>query len=197
MAALPSVTACPLALAAGTTVAVFALLTAGCGGSSGPGVASIRDTSAHASLPKQSWAAMYHCYAAHGYPNYRVIGSPSVPSAPPISGWYKLPNGNFAITPAFQKEYGTAKFRAVDKVCGPLGPHRTLTPAQVAAQVEYARKVARCMRAHGMPNLPDPDSSGLILLKSSAEDNTPKFLSAQGACQSLMTHGIPFLVPYP
>jgi hypothetical protein len=184
-------------LAAGAASVVLAVLAAGCGGSSNPGVASIGDTGAHPSAPRQSWAAMYHCYATHGYPKYRVINSPSVPSAPPISGWYKLPNGNFAITRAFQRLYGTAKFRAVEKVCDPLGPHKAPTPAQVAAQVAYARTVARCMRAHGMPNLPDADSGGLIHLAYSAEDNSPKFLSAEGACQSVMTQGEPFLVPQP
>lgn len=186
-----------LLLAAGAATVSLAALAAGCGGgSSSPGVASIGGASTGASTPKQSWAAAYHCYAVHGYPKYRVINSPSVPSAPPISGWYKLPNGNFAVTPAFQKLYDTAKFRAVDKLCSPLVPHTTPTPAQVAAEVAQALQVARCMRAHGMPNLPDPDSGGLIHV-SNAEYNSPRFQSAQSACQSLMKKRVPFLVLYP
>lgn len=49
-----------------------------------------------------------------------------------------------------------------------------------------------------MPNLPDPDSYGLINLKAAGINySSPKFQSAEGACQSLMTRGEPFAVPYP
>lgn len=174
----------------------LAALAAGCGSTS-PGVASVGATGTNAAATGQSWAAAYHCYATHGYPKYRPIGSPAVSGAPPINGWWKMPNGNYGITPDFAKTYDTATFRAVDRLCEPLIPAKRLTPAQVAARVAQARKIARCMRAHGMPNLPDPDSSGLIHLQSSSEDSSPKFESAEGACQNLMTHLIPFLVPYP
>jgi hypothetical protein len=197
LAVLPSATSYALTLAAGTAVSLFALLAAGCGGSSNPGVASIGDTDTSPSTTTQSWAAAYHCYATHGYPKYRPIGSPAVPGAPPISGWWKMANGNYGITPDFQKLYGTAKFRAIDRVCEPLIPVKKPTPAQIAADVAQALKVARCMRAHGMPNLPDPDSSGLIHLQSSSEDSSPRFIRAESACQNLMTSRIPFLVPYP
>jgi hypothetical protein len=194
---LTSGTRYPLTFAAATAISLFGLLAAGCGGSSSPEVASVGGAGTNASAAGQSWAAAYHCYATHGYPKYRPIGSPAVPGAPPISGWWKTPDGNYGITPTFQKLYGTAKFRAVDRVCEPLIPVKKLTPAQVAARVAQALKVARCMRAHGMPNLPDPDSGGLIHLQSSNEYSSPKFQRAQGACQNLMTRGIPFLVPYP
>lgn len=186
-----------LTLAAGAATVSLAALAAGCGGSSSPRVASLGDTGMNASAGGQSWAAAYHCYSTHGYPKYRPIGSPAVPGAPPISGWWKMPNGNYGITPSFGKLYGTAKFRAVDRVCEPLIPVKKPTPAQLAADVAQALKVARCMRAHGMPNVPDPDSSGLIHLQSSNEYSSPKFQDAEGACQSLMTSRIPFLVPYP
>lgn len=184
-------------LAAGAATVSLAVLAAGCGGSSGPGVASV--DGANASLPaaERTWPALYRCYRAHGFPTYRPVGSPSVASAPPVFGWYRQPDGDYAVTPAYQKLFSGPKWDAANKACEPLFPGPRLTPAQIAARVAQARKVAQCMRAHGMPNLPDPDSSGLIPLRSSAEDSTPKFLSAEGACQSLMTHGIPFLVPYP
>jgi hypothetical protein len=192
---LTPLTRIPLALAAGTAVAVFAVLAAGCGGSSNSRVASITGRKSSPAA-KPTWPALYHCYAAHGFPTYRPIGSPSVPSAPPIWGWYRAPNGEWAVTPAFQKLFSGAKWDAADKACVPLYPGVRLTPAQIAARVAQARKVAQCMRAHGMPNLPDPDSSGLIDLKTAGINySSPKFQSAEGACESLMTLGEPFAVP--
>jgi hypothetical protein len=186
----------PLTLAVASGVAAFALLAAaGCGGSASPGVADITGGNSSLSGAKRTWPALYHCYATHGFPTYRPIGSPSVPSAPPVNGWYRQPNGNYAITPAYEKLFSGPKWDAANKACEPLFPGKRLTPAQVAENVAQARKVAQCMRTHGMPNLPDPQSDGLIHLESAVEYSSPKFQRAQGACQRLMTRGIPFLVP--
>lgn len=187
-----------MALASAVALTVLVLIAAGCGGgSSSPGVASVGGGDAPLPAAQRTWPALYHCYATHGFPTYRPIGSPAVPSAPPIYGWWKMPNGNYGITPGYQKRFSGPKWDAANKACEPLFPGKRLTPAQVAVRVAQARKVARCMRAHGMPNLPDPNSTGLIPLASSAEDSAPKFLSAQSACQGLMKYGLPFLVPYP
>jgi hypothetical protein len=193
LAVLQSATPYSLALPA-CVGAVIAVLVAGCGGSSSSGVASISGGDA---LPvaTRTWPALYHCYAAHGFPTYRPIGSPSVPSAPPVFGWYRAPNGEWAITPAYQKLFSGPKWDAANKACEPLFPGPRLTPGQIAANVAQARKVAQCMRAHGMPNLPDPDSDGLINLKPAGINySSPKFQSAEAACQGLMTRGEPFAV---
>lgn len=185
-----------MSVASGAAVAVLVLFAAGCGGSSSPGVASI-GTSTNASASKPSWAAFYHCFAAHGYPKYREIGSPSVPSAPPINGWYRKANGNYAITPDFIKLYDTAKFRAVEKVCDPLDPTPRATPAQAARAAAQARKFSQCARAHGMPNFPDPSNQGLINLKAARIDSqSPEFLHVRGACQRFIRDGMVFLVAY-
>ena len=149
-----------------------------------------------ASATHRSWAAFYHCYAAHGYPNYREMGSPSVPSAPPISGWYRKPNGDYVVLPAFQKLYDTAKFRAVETVCEPLAPVKQRTPAQVAAIVAQERKVTQCARAHGMPTFPDPGSDGFINVGAAGITyESPEFLHVRKACQSLIKNGVRFLAP--
>ena len=55
-----------------------------------------------------------------------------------------------------------------------------------------------CMRKHGVPNFPDPDSSGGIKLtsgqtkdgkKTGVDTNSPQFASAQKACRSLLPNG--------
>jgi hypothetical protein len=186
LAVLPPRTRYPLALAFAVAVAVFAPLAAGCGGSSSPGVASI-GTSTNASASRPSWAAFYHCFAAHGYPNYREIGSPSSPSAPPINGWYRKANGNYVVTPDFMKLYDTAKFRAVERVCDSLDPSPRATPAQVARGAAQARKFSRCARAHGMPDFPDPDNQGFIHLDAAGISyESPEFQHVKRACQSLI-----------
>ncbi len=48
-----------------------------------------------------------------------------------------------------------------------------------------------CMRSHGVPNFPDPNSQGQIDIGSSDGINpqSPQFQSAQQACQKLMPNG--------
>jgi hypothetical protein len=183
--------------ASAVAVAVLGLFAAGCGGSSSPRVASIGGTATGTAASAGTWAALYHCFAAHGYPNYREIGSPSVPSAPPINGWYRKANGHYVVTPAFMKLYSTDKFRAVARVCDPLGPPgRQMTPAQAARAAAQARKFSRCARAHGAPNFPDPDNQGLINLEAAGLSyESPQFLHAKQACQSLIKNGVGFLAP--
>jgi hypothetical protein len=54
-------------------------------------------------------------------------------------------------------------------------------------------KFADCMRAHGVPNFPDPGSGGGIQLNSGSGVNpqSPAFQSAQNACQKLLPGGGP------
>jgi hypothetical protein len=42
-----------------------------------------------------------------------------------------------------------------------------------------------CMRAHGVPNFPDPDSSGRIQIPSTIDDRSPTVRAAYRACRSL------------
>jgi hypothetical protein len=48
-----------------------------------------------------------------------------------------------------------------------------------------------CMRSHGVPNFPDPNSQGGISVTSAngIDPNSPQFQSAQTACQKLMPKG--------
>jgi hypothetical protein len=55
---------------------------------------------------------------------------------------------------------------------------------------------SRCMRAHGLPNFPDPTSHGHGIQLSAAPDSgvdpqSPAFRAAQKACQHLMPGGGP------
>jgi hypothetical protein len=55
-----------------------------------------------------------------------------------------------------------------------------------------------CMRSHGVPNFPDPDSQGRIKItsgvdrnghKTGVDTNSPQFKKAQQACQKLQPNG--------
>jgi hypothetical protein len=53
-------------------------------------------------------------------------------------------------------------------------------------------KYADCMRAHGVPNFPDPISAGGgVQLSSEVNTQSPAFQSAQSACQKLLPGGLP------
>ncbi len=50
-------------------------------------------------------------------------------------------------------------------------------------------KFAACMRKHGEPSFPDPNSQGLIQFGSSIDPHSPIFRSAKDRCQSLLPAG--------
>ena len=80
-------------------------------------------------------------------------------------------------------------YRAAASACAALNPVINLSPAQraqlKAANLEYAR----CMRAHGIADFPDPNAEGGISLPAhpggDLDSNSPAFQAAQSACQSL------------
>jgi hypothetical protein len=63
--------------------------------------------------------------------------------------------------------------------------------AQLTMKMTNGVKFSQCMRSHGVPNFPDPGSSGSIQIgpSSGIDPGSPKFQAAQSACQKLMPHG--------
>lgn len=77
---------------------------------------------------------------------------------------------------------------AVERDCKSLLPKGGLPRGPTAAQKEQnlvlMLRWAKCIRAHGIPNFPDPTSQGLRISPSSGIDlNSPAFLAAQKSCQ--------------
>jgi len=63
-----------------------------------------------------------------------------------------------------------------------------------SANVQQAVKFAQCMRANGVSNFPDPNSSGQLTIDAIANGsgintNTPAFQQALSACKSLEPSG--------
>jgi hypothetical protein len=96
------------------------------------------------------------CMRADGVPNFPDPGS---------NGTHALPN---PASPAFQ---------AAQKACAklqPAGLHLHGPPAPSGAELRAARTFARCMRAHGLSQFPDPLTTAPTLAGG------PEFTLGQG-----------------
>jgi hypothetical protein len=70
------------------------------------------------------------------------------------------------------------------KALVPTGWYQAPTAAEDAENLALMLRLAKCMRAHGVPNFPDPTSSGLRFSPSSRiNPQSPAFLAAQKRCQ--------------
>jgi hypothetical protein len=49
--------------------------------------------------------------------------------------------------------------------------------------------MARCLRAHGVPNFPDPSPGGGLVIPNAINTNAPAFRDAQGTCNKLLPAG--------
>ena len=97
-------------------------------------------------------------------------------------------------------DIGSPQFLAASNACAHLAhglKGNAPTPNNPKAQAE-ALKYAKCMRAHGLPNFPDPNSSGGFTLGqaptggsggSGIDPNSSQFQSAATACRSFMPSG--------
>jgi hypothetical protein len=88
---------------------------------------------------------------------------------------------------------GNPRFGSADQACRKLlpaggpGNQPTVTPAQ---QAQYL-KAAACIRAHGVPNFPDPTFSGggVHIAHQGLNESSPVFKAAVQACESLIPGG--------
>jgi hypothetical protein len=162
--------------------AMLAVVATGCGGGSSPSVASLGPAAsttttgsaaaggiAPAKPSATAFVAFVHCLQKHGVqaqlgPQGRGIrisgGDPSSP-----------------------------QFQSAQKTCQKLlpgGGPATLTPAQKAEQLKELLALAKCMRIHGYPNFPDPDSEGAFDFSSGGnfDPESTQFQTAMSACRS-------------
>ena len=70
------------------------------------------------------------------------------------------------------------------------GPgRRPLSRAQLQQMLSKLLQFARCMRSHGVPDFPDPDSVGLRVAPSVT--HLPQYQTAYQACKSLLPRNAP------
>jgi len=163
-------------------VAVVSLLAAGCGSNS-PGSSAASNSGEHPTQAKiqqeqQAVVAFADCMRAHRVPNFPD------PTTSPHEFKESL-DPSTARSPAFQSALSA---------CGHLLPRegQTRSPAPSQARIAAALAFARCIRSHGFPNLPDPDSSGDIthemLANAGIDLHQPAVIRVGDACVSV-THG--------
>jgi hypothetical protein len=115
------------------------------------------------------------CMRSHGVPNF-----------PDPNG-----QGAISISPSTGVNPDSPKFRAAQQACEKLLPNGGKpSPAQEAKARKQALEFSACMRAHGLPNFPDPTfSNGRVSIGikgkrgSGVDPSSPKFQAAQKACQ--------------
>jgi hypothetical protein len=144
----------PRACVLASIALVSAVLLAGCGGSSpNPSISASNAASAGSATTARSSAAdgarsgplaFAECMRAHGVPNF---------PDPKPGGEFRVPTGNNPAAPAFQ---------AAQSKCEKLVPGSGLPgsgPPPSAQTMEKLLRIARCMRQHGVPQFPDPQTS--------------------------------------
>jgi len=160
-------------LRAGLLAAVLALiglLATACGG--GP-------SHAHGGGPSQVQAALAYarCMRAHGVPDFPDPDS----------------TGQFNVDPHSASSQETAANHACNHLLN-VGGQRDQRQQSLGPLLEYAR----CMRAHGVPNFPDPHYTGGGIGQPSGElgfggpglkHPSPQVQSANQACQHLLPGG--------
>ncbi len=129
-------------LAAGATGLL--LCASGCGGSNAPPVARLATTSATKAAPtsyEQARIKWAECMRNHGVPNF---------PDPNDEGETNIAGINI----------NSPAFLAAHQACQSLEVANP--PAIVQQQLKQELAVAQCMRKHGVPDFPDPDSEGKI-----------------------------------
>ena len=134
----------------------------------------------------QAALAYARCMRSHGVPDFPDPDS----------------NGNFQLSNNQQggRSKGTgsntvsSQETAANQVCNHLlDVGQQLNAAQTQHALTQLVKYADCMRAHGVPNFPDPQTtsggigtpSGFTFDVSGIDMNSPQFRSANRACQYL------------
>ncbi len=164
---------------------VLGVTVAGCsGGSKSPAVptagsqpptttARSAGQGASGQSPLAQAEAYSQCMRSHGVPNFPD------PVLTPSGGYGYRTSGIDPNSTAFQGALQACK--ALPSPWHPTGPQ--LSSAQQEAWLTWAK----CIRAHGVPNFPDPTFSGrAVQISSAGGSSSPQLQAAMNACKSQM-----------
>jgi hypothetical protein len=167
-----------------SAAAGLSLLAAGCGGSAGSHVAQLGTTATQASAasasggsstsgPTVAQAVAYaDCMRSNGVPDWPDPDS----------------SGVFDKSKLTLQQLGVSgsRLQSAQTACKHLAPNGGQPPnqSQLQQMKTQALQFSRCVRAHGVPNFPDPDSAGRIPDPASVgiDQGAPKFQAANQAC---------------
>jgi hypothetical protein len=176
----------------------LALLAAGCGiGSSGSSTGSGGPLNAGGSTVAPSAVSYSACVRSHGVPNYPDPSS----------------SGQLPKTDAGQLGVSIADYGAAQRACRHLLPtggslqqredqcleNSACPPALVQQMMNADRKLAQCMRSHGVPTFPDPTNGGSggpwfnisSVGISDAASHTRRFIARLNQCGRLVGENAP------
>ena len=170
--------------------AVLALLAAACGGS--PSSAAGGSPNAGGSASSPSAVGYSACIRSHGVPNYPDPGS----------------SGALPKTDAQQLGVSTSEYEAAQHACQHLLPVGSAslrqcemagvcTHAEIQQWLDAGLRFARCMRAHGVPNWPDPSvgpqgggvAFAISVSKDGFDPHSPQIEAKVNECGHLMPGG--------
>jgi hypothetical protein len=156
--------------AALTAALALAVAAAGCGSSNDPSSSTASSGGA----------------AARGLGYTKCMRSRGVQDFPDPNG-----SGNFDISATVG---GNPAFTTATHACRALSPGGQQAATVSADKLATEVKWVRCMRSHGVPGFPDPNSSGQID-SAKFDPQSPAFKTASAACQSLQPSGAVSVAP--
>lgn len=172
--------------AALTAAMAWALAACGSSGGNGDGVARLGDPSGSTTTsasprptdPAAQAAAFGNCMRANGVPDFQ---DPVVDSS----------GGGAHVEIQMPDDADKAKVDAAMDKCKSLAPGSDKKGAPMtAADQQKMLDFVKCMREHGVTDMPDPDPNGGIEIhkgqSADLDPNNPVFKKAQQACESLV-----------
>jgi hypothetical protein len=147
----------------------FAVVVAGCGGSSGGDGSSGGSTSTTNAQAGSAYRALAACIRAHGVPGF----------PDPVqdkNGEWKVPDGTPDPPKAAQDACAT-EYAALPAQGDTNGGNAS------AKDMVALRKFAKCVREHGIPDWPDPNADGSFTLPARLNTGKLNFKAQNDACK--------------
>lgn len=169
------------AVVAATGLALSVLMLAACSsGKAAPPVAHLAASSGSTTSPHDALHLAGECIRQHGLPNFP---DPVAATEGPAAGQGILDKSALKRYPdAVSLQALTACSAALASANIASGPGSS-TISQQELQARLA--LARCIRAHGVPNFPDPNpTTGNVTPPPGLNKNSPSILAAIQACPS-------------
>jgi hypothetical protein len=160
---------------AGLGIAAAMAAAAGCGGS------SERTAKASAGDPDSGALKFTKCMREHGVDVPDPDANGNIRIELPASGSGSTSKAATPLSP-------TPQFAKAQKACGKYLRARAADRATVQKLQDHALEFARCMRAHGVSDWPDPKVEGGFVKvgPSNQNPNDPRIKKAMSACQKLL-----------
>ncbi len=159
--------------------AALSLLVSGCGSNSPSSSSASGSAGDQAQAQQQQIAVSFAgCMRSHGVPSF-----PDAPSGP---------NPKEAIQQLIDNPQGQAAMSACRHLL-PNGGQPSESAAETRVHAAALLEFARCIRSHGFPSFPDPNSSGQLnhemVASAGINLHQPAVLQAGDACTAV-THGV-------